>query len=105
MAEQARALAGKGVAFVPLQVREPFAVSRAWLAAQKIDLPLYDSGVTGSDDGAFRIEGGGTLPDRAVAPVFPSTVVLDKLGRVVFSHHGPIERWVEYGPFLRELAR
>lgn len=105
MAKVARATAGQGVAFIPLQVRESFAVSKRWLDGQRIALPLFDSGMKGSDDGALRIAGGGTLPDRAVAPVFPSTVVLDRAGRVVFTHHGPIERWDEYLAFLRALAR
>lgn len=105
MAEQARAFLSRGVAFIPLQVRESLATSKKWIDDQRIALALFDSGVTGNDDGNLKVEGGGTLPDRAVAPVFPSTVVLDKQGRVVFTHHGPIERWVEYGPFLRELAR
>lgn len=104
MAATARALAGRGVAFVPLQVRESFAVSRRWLAGQNITLTLYDSGMAGGDDGRLRVEGGGTLPDRAVAPVFPSSVVLDRSGRVVFTHHGPIARWAEYAPLLRDLA-
>jgi thiol-disulfide isomerase/thioredoxin len=105
MARVARESAGKGIAFLPLQVREPFATSKRWIDAQKIDLPLYDSGMKGSDDDALRIAGGGSLPDRAVAPVFPSTVVLDKSGRVVFTHAGPIEHWSQYLPFLRALAR
>lgn len=105
MAAQAKVLARSGVAFIPLQVREPFADAKRWIEKQGIALTLYDSGIKSGDDGAFRIEGGGRLPDRAVAPVFPSTVVLDKSGRVVFAHQGPIERWVEYLPHLRALAR
>lgn len=105
LAAQARALFGQGVSFIPLQVREPFAASRRWIEQQGIALTLYDSGIRSGDDGAFSIVGGGSLPDRAVAPVFPSTVVLDRSGRVVFSHHGPIEPWVDYVPMLRQLAR
>jgi thiol-disulfide isomerase/thioredoxin len=105
LAAQAKALAGKGVSFIPLQVREPFAASRHWIEQQGIALTLYDSGIKNGDDGALSIVGGGRLPDRAVAPVFPSTVVLDRSGRVVFSHHGPIEPWGDYAPLLRELAR
>lgn len=105
MAKVARDLTGQGVAFLPLQVRESFVESKRWIDAQKIALPLFDSGAKGSDDGALRVAGGGTLPDRAVAPVFPSTVVLDARGRVAFTHHGPIEKWEEYRPFLRALAR
>lgn len=105
MAAQAKRLAGQRVSFIPLQVREPFAAARRWIEQQGIALTLYDSGIRNGDDGALRIVGGGSLPDRAVAPVFPSTVVLDRSGRVVFSHHGPIERWADYAPLLRDLAR
>lgn len=105
MAKVARDASGRGIAFIPLQVRESFSAAREWIDKHKIVLPIYDSGVKSSDDGALRISGGGSLPDRAVAPVFPSTVVVDKSGRVVFAHAGPIERWPEYLPFLRALAR
>ena len=105
MAAQAKAFNGKGVSFIPLQVRESFADARRWISQQGIALTLYDSGIRSGNDGDFRVDGGGRLPDRAVAPVFPSTVVLDQAGRVVFTHHGPIERWAEYAAFLQELAR
>lgn len=90
---------------VPLQVRESISDARAWVTRQGIALPLYDSGITGLAGSAFRVTGGGTLPDRAVAPLFPSTVVIDRKGRVVFSHHGPIERWAEYEDLLKALAK
>lgn len=105
MANSARRLAGSRVTFIPLQVRESFATSRAWVEKQLIALPLFDSGARDAEGPPFRIAGGGTLPDRAVAPVFPSTLVLDRSGRVVFRHHGPIERWSEYEDFLRDLAK
>lgn len=105
LAAQAKVFARVGVRLIPLQVRESFAESRGWLARQGIALELYDSGIKSRDDGALRVAGGGSLPDRAVAPVFPSTVVLDKSGRVVFSHHGPIERWADYLPQLKALGR
>lgn len=105
LAALAKSFAGQRVSFIPLQVREPFAASRRWIEQQRIALTLYDSGIRSGDDGALSIAGGGSLPDRAVAPVFPSTVVLDRSGRVVFSHHGPIEKWADYAPLLRDLAR
>ena len=105
MAALAKALGPKGIAFVPLQVREAHAVSKHWIVQQGIDLALYDSGVRSEADGGFAIRGGGQLPDRAVAPVFPSTVVLDRQGRVVLKHHGPIERWEDYRAMLLALAR
>jgi thiol-disulfide isomerase/thioredoxin len=101
----ARTLKGSDIAVVPLQVREDIAASRAWLKKQKIALPLYDSGMRSADDGDFRVTGGGRVPDRAVAPVFPSTVFLDRHGVIVFAHQGPIERWEDYRPQLTDLAQ
>ena len=104
MAAQARALGSRGVAFIPLQVRESFFDAKRWIDKQGIALTLFDSGIRDGDGSAFQIAGGGSLPDRAVAPVFPSSIVLDPSGRVVFAHHGPIERWSEYLPLLRALG-
>lgn len=105
MAAFAKTLKAKDIAVIPLQVREGIAASRAWLRQQKIDLPLYDSGMRSADDGEFRVSGGGRLPDRAVAPVFPSTVFLDRHGLIVMSHHGPIERWEGCRPQLADLVK
>lgn len=104
LAAVARQLRGRRVRFVPLQVREPIDASRRWLQAQQLDLPLYDSGMKSIDDGVLRVKGGGQLPDRAVAKVFPSSVVLDRNGIVLLTHYGPIERWAEYAPLLRDAA-
>jgi thiol-disulfide isomerase/thioredoxin len=103
MAAFAKTLAGTGVVVLPLQVREDIATSRAWLRRQRIDLPLYDSGARSAEDGDLRVAGSGRLPDRAVAPVFPSTVFLDRYGVIVFAHHGPITRWEDYRPQLTDL--
>ena len=105
MAAIAATLSGQGVRFVPLQVRESIDDARHWLSLQRIRLDIYDSGVRHRDDGDLPVAGGGRLPDRAVAPVFPSSIVLDRQGRIVFRHHGPIERWADYAPMLRALAR
>lgn len=96
--------ARKDVAFVLLQVREPFDKSRNWVQAQGIRLPLHDSGSTGETDDQFTLAGGGRLKDRAVAAHFPTTYVLDSHGLVLFSHVGPVPAWGEYAPFLRDAA-
>lgn len=103
MARFAKAMAGHEIAFLPLQVRESYADSQRWLAREQIALTVFDSGMRSADDGEFRVRGGGRLPDRAVAPVFPSTVFLDRHGVIVFVHHGPIARWEDYRPQLLNL--
>ena len=99
------ALAGRAdVAFVLLQAREKFEVSRQWAARQGIALPLHDSGSTGEDDDGFRLAGGRTVRDREIAGRFPTTYVLDKRGLIVFAHVGPVHDWRQYEPFLRDAA-
>lgn len=95
----------RDVEFVLLQVRERSDVSRAWAAAQGIALPMFDSGSTGSGDTKLRLAGGGTLADRTIATIFPTTYVLDKRGIVIFTHVGPVRDWTEYEGFVRDAAR
>lgn len=92
----------KDVVFVLLQVREPIAVARQWGAKQGIHLPLHDSGSTG--ESTLPLVGGGTINDREIAMVFPTTYVLDKHGVVLFSHVGPVSAWPDYEPFLKDAA-
>lgn len=92
------------VALVLLQVREGFEASRAWATKQGIRLPLFDSGSGGESDDRFRLADGGTLADRDIAAVFPTTYVLDRNGIVVFGHVGPVDRWPEYEAFIRDAA-
>lgn len=92
--------------FVLVSVREPFQQSRQWLRQHKLALPLYHGGPTAERESSFRLVGGGSMRDRELARFFPTTYVLDKHGIVVFSHAGPIARWSELDPFLRDaLAR
>ncbi|MEW5769330.1 MAG: TlpA disulfide reductase family protein [Pseudomonadota bacterium] len=101
-----KALAGKrDYAFVFTQMREPVDTARQWLKQQGIRLDLYDSGARGSRDDSVRLADGQSVRDRAIAPVFPTTYVLDRHGVVVFSLRGSAEDWREYAPFLRDLAR
>lgn len=93
------------VAFVLLPVREAFADSMGWIRQKKVRMPVYDGGPTVVKEKAFLLAGGGKLPDREVARVFPSTYVLDKHGIVLFSHTGPVSDWLEYEDFLRDAAR
>ncbi|MBS4098329.1 MAG: TlpA family protein disulfide reductase [Sulfuricella sp.] len=92
------------IAFILLPVRESTAAARRWLAAQQLDLPLYDSGLKGSEDEYLKLAGGGKIRDRDIAMVFPTTYVLDKHGMVVFSHAGPLENWLQYAPFLHDVV-
>lgn len=92
------------VAFVLLQAREPIAVSRRWAEAQRIALPLYDSGATGEDDDRFTLASGKRVADRDIAGRFPTTYVVDKRGIIVFAHVGPVHEWPRYEAFLRDAA-
>lgn len=91
-------------AFVILQAREKFEVSRQWAEKQNIALPLADSGSTGELDANFRLADGSLVKDREIANRFPTTYVLDRNGLVVFSHIGPIPDWSQYEAFLQDLA-
>lgn len=90
--------------FVLLPVREKFSDAQRWLNAQGLALPLYDSGVKNAEDEFLKLADGGKIQDRRLAKVFPATWVLDKHGLVVFSHVGPLEGWLQYAPFLRDVA-
>ncbi len=92
------------IAFVVMQAREKFDVSRQWAERQGIDLPLVDSGSTGDGDTQFQLAGGGRIKDRDIASRFPTTYVLDKNGLVLFSHIGPVHDWLQYEAFLRDAA-
>lgn len=99
-----KAFAGqRDIAFVYTQVREPADVARRWLKEQKLDLSLYDSGSQGKQASGFRLASGKTIQDRHIAPVFPTTYVLDRHGVVVFSLQGSAADWSQYVPFLKDL--
>lgn len=94
----------KDIEMILLQVREGFAVSRQWAQQQHVSLPLFDSGVTSKERDALTLADGKKLNDRHIAPVFPTTFILDKHGVVVFSHIGTSTQWPEYLPLLRDVA-
>lgn len=99
------ALEGRSdIAFVLLQAREKFDVSRQWAERQGLKLPLADSGSNGDDDVDFRLASGARIRDREIASRFPTTYVLDKRGVIVFSHVGPVHDWPQYESFLRDVA-
>ena len=99
-----RTVAGDpGIAFVLLQGREEIAVSRRWVKRRRFDMPLSDSGVVGPTDRRLHLADGGRLDDRRLAPVFPTTYILDRRGIVVFSHSGPVVDWLGYVPLIRHL--
>ena len=94
----------RDIAFVLLQAREPYAVSRQWAKQQNLDLPLFDSGSGGEADAEFTLADGSRVKDRVVAAQFPTTYILDKRGVVLFSHIGAVPHWREYAAFLRDAA-
>lgn len=94
-----------GVELVLLQMREDFSTARLWAQQQGLSLPLHDSGVKEMGTEVLTLASGQTMRDRNVAVAFPTTYVLDRHGIVVFSHVGPISGWLEYLPFLRDVAK
>lgn len=100
----ASAKQAKDIRFVFLQVREDYAHGRAWANRIAKGLPLYDSGMTDSGDGNFRLADGTQIADRTIAMAFPTTYVIDKHGVAVFSHVGPVTGWEQYIPFLHDIA-
>lgn len=96
--------ASKGVKLVMLQMRETAQVSRQWLAQHHYDLPQSDSGARDRSDDQLHLADGKILADREIAPAFPTTYILDKHGIVLFSRIGPLARWPQYLPLLRDAA-
>lgn len=92
------------IAFVAVQAREDIGRSRRWARRHDITVPLFDSGLLGAADHAFRLADGSDVEDRVLAPRFPATYVLDGNGVILFAHLGPVERWPEYALFLRHAA-
>ncbi len=92
------------VVFVFSQVREPLTVARQWLTQQNLNLPLYDSGSHSAREDRLRLSNGRVIADRALAPAFPTTYVLDRYGVVVFSLRGSASDWSQYAAFLRDAA-
>lgn len=92
------------IRMVMLQVREDFATARKWIRQQHLQVPLYDSGVSRKTSDSLPLADGKAIHDRYIAEVFPTTYILDKHGIVVFSNIGPISRWTEYLPLLRDVA-
>jgi hypothetical protein len=85
-------------------VQEDFDVSREWARQQHLKLPLFDSTVKSKSMGSLILADGKKINDRDIAPAFPTTYILDKHGIVVFSNIGPVSRWPQYLPLLRDVA-
>jgi thiol-disulfide isomerase/thioredoxin len=92
------------IQLVLLQMREDIGTARLWAESQRFVLPLYDSGVGDAGSDALPLANGRQIRDRELARVFPTTYVLDRHGVVVFSHTGPVSGWLQYLPFLRDVA-
>ncbi len=93
------------IRLVTMQVRESHPAAMRWLQQQGFRLPVYDSGAQDSSSDTFSLADGKTVHDRYIAPVFPTTYVLDKHGIVVFANHGPVAHWAQYLPLLRDVAK
>ena len=85
-------------------VRENFTSAQQWLTSQKLALPTYDALGADPAQDFLQLADGKTIGDRQLARVFPTTYVLDKRGIVIFSHAGPIEKWLQYLPFIVDAA-
>ncbi|MEW5786987.1 MAG: TlpA disulfide reductase family protein [Pseudomonadota bacterium] len=84
--------------FLFIPVREEASRARAWLKQRGLRVPLADAG----GPAGFPLADGRTLPDRNLAPVFPTTFVLDRHGLVLFAHAGPVADWASLAPLLRD---
>lgn len=96
--------ASRDIRIVLLQVRESFATGRKWARQQRLNLPLYNSGVTNTAVDSLPLAEGKVIHDRDIAAAFPTTYILDKHGIVVFSHVGPVTGWLQYLPLLADVA-
>jgi thiol-disulfide isomerase/thioredoxin len=92
------------IQIVLLQVREDFGMSLQWARRQHLHLPLYDSGVKNKAMDSLTLADGKKIPDREIAAAFPASYILDKHGIVVFSNIGPLSRWPQYLPLMRDVA-
>ena len=91
------------IRFVLVPLREPMATSQAWLQSRKLNLKLVLPETAAST--TLRLRDGKTLADRQIAPVFPTTYILDGRGTVLFVQHGPIHDWASLIPILRHAAQ
>ena len=97
--------ASSDIQMVLLQLRESADISRQWMRQQHLSLPMYDSGVSGKFMGnTLMLADGRKMHDRDIVAVFPTTYILDKHGIVVSSNIGPVSRWPQYLPLLRDVA-
>lgn len=89
------------IRFLFLPVREAASQSRAWARQRGLAAPIADGGADGKSAG-FLLADGRRLADRDLAPVFPTTFVIDRHGLVLFAHAGPVADWGALAAPLRD---
>ncbi len=82
----------------------PLETAKQWVDEKGISLPIYYAGDEFGLAESFTLADGTELSDRKLAKAFPTTYILDKHGIVVFSRIGPVARWLEFAPFLKDAA-
>jgi thiol-disulfide isomerase/thioredoxin len=100
---QKKLAADASIRFHIIPLREPLSASQAWLRARGLELAL--STAKSTPQHALLLDDGSALPDRQVAPVFPTTYILDAKGTILFAQHGPIHDWASLAPILRHAAK
>lgn len=85
-----------GIVVFLIPIREDASVTRDWLRAKKIDIPVYDAnayhGITFADGQSLR-------------PYTPSTFIIDRNGVIAFRKDGTYDGWDGVPDALKQLAR
>lgn len=91
------------IAFVLLNFREDAATSYRWVDRNNYRLPFADSGSKGREDNNLYLADGTAIPyGTAVALAqVPTTLILDRRGRVIFRKSGATDSW----PAMAEQIR
>ncbi len=100
---QKRLAKDHNIRFTLVPLRESMATSQAWLQSRQLNLTLTGAETTSSN--ILKLTDGKMLSDRQIAPVFPTTYILDGHGTVLFSRNGPIHDWTSLIPILRHAAQ
>ncbi len=91
------------VAFVLLNYREDAETGWRWAERNGYRLPFADSGNRGREDNNLYLSDGRAIPyGQAVALAqVPTTLILDRLGRVIFRKSGATDSWPEMAEQIR----